>query len=85
MFLSYQATEEHCSSYLLLLDSGCSNQMKGNKSLFYSLDSSVVTNIKLGDDILVPAKGKGTVLYKEKWKEVYSWGFLCTTYECQSN
>ena len=61
MFLSYQATEEHCSSDLWLLDSGCNNHMTGNKSLFSSLDSSVVTNIKLGDEFLVPAKGKGTI------------------------
>ena len=59
MFLSYQATENHCNSDLWLLDSGCSNHMTGNKSLFSSLDSSVITNIKLGDDSLVPAKGKG--------------------------
>ena len=35
--------------------------MTGNKSLFSSLGSSVVTNINLGDDFLVPAKGKGTI------------------------
>ena len=35
--------------------------MTGNKSLFSSLDSSVVMNIKLGDDFLVLAKGKGTI------------------------
>ena len=44
-----------------LLDSGCSNHMTCNKSLFSSLDSSIVTNIKLGDDFLVLAKGKGSV------------------------
>ena len=61
MFLSYQATKEHCSSDLWLLDRGCGNHMTGNKLLFSSLDSSVVTNIKLGDDFLVPAKGKGII------------------------
>ena len=35
--------------------------MIGNKSLLSNLDSSVVTNIKLGDDFLVPTKGKGTI------------------------
>ena len=35
--------------------------MTGNKSLLSSLDSSIVTNTKLGDDFLVPAKGKGTI------------------------
>ena len=61
MFLSYQATEEHCSSDLWMLDSSYSNHMIGNKSLFSSLDSSVVTNIKQGDEFMVPAKGKGTI------------------------
>ena len=45
----------------MLLDSGCSNYMTGNKSLFSSLDSSVVTNTKIGDDFLVPTKAKGIV------------------------
>ena len=61
MFTSYQATEEHCISDLWLLDSGCNNHMIGNKSLFSSLDSCVVTNIKLGDEFQVPEKGKGTI------------------------
>ena len=61
MFLSYQATEEHCSSDLWLLNSGFINHMTGNKSLFSSLDSSIVTNINIGDDFLVPTKGKGIV------------------------
>ena len=64
--MSYQATEEHRSSYLWLLDSSCINHMTGNKSLLSSLDSFVVTNIKLGDGFLVPAKGKGTILVLTK-------------------
>ena len=35
--------------------------MINNKSLFSSLDSFVFTNIKIGDDFLVPAKGKVTI------------------------
>ena len=70
--MSYQATKEHCSSDLWLLDSGCSNHMTGNKSLFSSLDSSVVMDIKLGDDFLVPAKGKGTILVLTKQNEKMS-------------
>ena len=61
MFLSYQAIEEHRSSDIWLLDNGCNNHMTCNKSLFSSLDSSVIANIKLGDDSLVPAKGKGII------------------------
>ena len=60
-FLSSQDTEAHCNSYLWLLDRGCNNHMTGKKSLFFSLDSFVVMNIKLGDEFLVPAKGKGIV------------------------
>ena len=63
MFLSYQETEEHCNLDLWLLDSGYNNHMTGNKSLFSSLDSSVVTNIKLGDKFLVPTQGKVLFLY----------------------
>ena len=69
MFLSYQATEGHCSSDLWLLDSGYNNHMTGNKSLFSCLDSSVVTNINLGDEFLVPTKGKGTILVHTKKNE----------------
>ena len=72
MFLSYQATEEQCSSNLWLLDRGCNNHMTGNKSLFSSLDSSVVTNINIGDDSLVPAKGKGIILVLTKQNEKMS-------------
>ena len=67
--MSYQETEEHCNKDLWLLDSRCNNHMTGNKSLFSSLDSSVVTNIKLGDDFLVPTKGKGTILVLTKQNE----------------
>ena len=69
MFLSYQATEEHCSLDLWLLDSSCSNHMTGNKSLFSSLDSSSVTNIKLGNDFLIPTKGKVTIPLLTKQNE----------------
>ena len=69
MFLSYQAIEEHCSSDLWLLDSDCNNHMTGNKSLLSSLDSFVVTNIKLGDDFMVLEKGKCIFLVLTKKNE----------------
>ena len=43
--------------------------MIGNKSLSSSLDSSIVMDIKLGDDFLVPTKGKGIVLVLTKKNE----------------
>ena len=69
IFLSYQATEEYCNTYLWTLDNGCSNHMTGNKSLFSSLDSSIVMNIKLRNDFLVPSKGKGIIPVLTKQNE----------------
>ena len=46
--------------------------MTGNKSLFSSLDSFVVMNIKWGDDFLVPAKGKGIIPVLTKQNEKIS-------------
>ena len=47
--------------------------MTGNKSLFSSLDSSIVTNFNIGDDFLVPTKGKGIfpVLTKQNEKKLF--------------
>ena len=61
MFLSYQPIEEHYNLDLWLLDSGCTNHIISNSSVFSSLDSFVITNIKLGDDFLIQAKGKCTI------------------------
>ncbi|KAK3007873.1 hypothetical protein RJ639_014795 [Escallonia herrerae] len=41
------------------LDSGCSNHMAREKSLFLNIDSTVNTKVKLG--IVVQAQGKGTI------------------------
>ena len=43
------------------LDSGCSNHMTGNLDLFSSLDTSVKTNVTLGNNVQVIVLGKGTV------------------------
>ena len=61
MLLSYQATEEHCSTDLWLLDSSCNNHMTDDKSLLSSLDSSIVTNIELGDDFMIQSNEKGNI------------------------
>jgi hypothetical protein len=51
MFFSCQVTEEERNNHdLLLLDSGYNNHMTCNKKLFTSLDSSVTSQIKMGDD-----------------------------------
>ena len=43
------------------LDSGCSNHMIGNLNLFFSLDTSVKTDVTLGNNGQVTVLGKGTV------------------------
>ena len=43
------------------LDSGCSNHMTGNSSLFFSLDKSVQTDVTLGNNVQVTVFGKGIV------------------------
>ena len=59
--------------------------MTGNKSLFSSLDSSVVMDIKLGDDFMVPAKGKGIIPVLTKKNEFFFIHevFYHTIFECQ--
>jgi hypothetical protein len=60
MFLSCHNTKQQPKD-LWLLDSGCSNHMTGNKELLSSLDSSISSDITLGNDNLVNVQGKGTV------------------------
>ncbi|PKA46730.1 Retrovirus-related Pol polyprotein from transposon TNT 1-94 [Apostasia shenzhenica] len=48
------------------LDSGCSNHMTGNKSLFCNIDESIKLEVRLGDDKKVCIQGKGTIAVKEK-------------------
>ena len=43
------------------VDSGCSNHMTGNKELFGKLDSSIHTEVKLGNDSKVTVNGEGDV------------------------
>jgi transposase InsO family protein len=60
MFLSCHKTEQQPKD-LWLLDSGCSNHMTGNRELLSSIDSSISSNITLGNDYLVKVQGRGTV------------------------
>ncbi|KAG6419902.1 hypothetical protein SASPL_116414 [Salvia splendens] len=43
------------------LDSGCSNHMTGDESIFVSIDTSVNSQVKMGNGALVKAQGKGTI------------------------
>ena len=60
MFLSCHKTEEQHKD-IWLLDSGCNNHMTCNKDLLSWIDSSISSDITLGDDSLVKVQGKGTV------------------------
>jgi hypothetical protein len=52
MFLSCHKTKEKHKD-LWLLDNGCTNHMKGKKDLLSCIDSSISSDITLGDDSLV--------------------------------
>ena len=69
MFLSYQDTKKHYSLDIWLLDKGCNIHNTSNNSLLSSLDSSIVMNVKIGDDFLVPIKGKCTIPILTKTNE----------------
>jgi hypothetical protein len=60
MFLSCHKTEEQPRD-LWLLESGCNNHMTGNKELLSCIDSSISSDITLGNDSLVKIQGKGIV------------------------
>ena len=60
MFLACNTMHEP-SDKVWLLDSGCSNHMKGNKNLVANLDESVKTKGKLETDKDMDVDGKGVV------------------------
>ena len=58
--MAYHAQEESHSDKWYL-DSGCSNHMCGNKSLFYDLDEAFKDNVKLGNNSKISIMGQGTI------------------------
>lgn len=56
---SYSTGEQ--SSSVWLIDSGCSNHMTGDKSLFSSFDESLSITVRLGNDKEMKVCGEGTV------------------------
>ncbi|KAK3000358.1 hypothetical protein RJ639_021395 [Escallonia herrerae] len=60
LFYACQSVTEHKRD-VWFLDSGCSNHMAGNESLFLDMDSTFKSQVKLGNGALVEAKGKGTI------------------------
>jgi hypothetical protein len=60
LFITCHVAQENASN-IWFLDSGCSNHMTGNKELFEDLDTSVKSQIKLGNDNIVEVMGKGAI------------------------
>ena len=48
------------------LDSGCSNHMSGNETLFSFIDNSFKSEIKMGNNGTLPVVGKGSIMVRTK-------------------
>uniref|UniRef100_A0A5B7B4M6 Retrovirus-related Pol polyprotein from transposon TNT 1-94 n=1 Tax=Davidia involucrata TaxID=16924 RepID=A0A5B7B4M6_DAVIN len=60
LFYACQSASEHKND-VWYLDSGCSNHMTGDKSIFLDMDTSINSQVRMGNGALVCAKGKGTI------------------------
>lgn len=59
-------TNEETHRNLWYLDTGCSNHMCGEKSVFSNLDETFRNTVKFGDNSTVSVLGKGTVTFQTK-------------------
>ncbi|XP_074363067.1 uncharacterized protein LOC141703433 [Apium graveolens] len=64
-YANCQVTNEK-SSTTWLLDSGCSNHMTGDNTIFTKIDKSITVEVKMVNGILVQARGKGTICIQTK-------------------
>ena len=60
MFITCHVSQER-NKNIWFLDSGCGNHMTGNKEFFESLDRSIKSEVKLGNNEIVEVSGKGTI------------------------
>ena len=60
LFITCNVAQKNTND-LWFLDSGCSNHMTGNKEFFENLDTSIKSEVKLGNNEIVEVNGKGTV------------------------
>lgn len=58
-YACHSAIEERNKKWYV--DSGCSNHMSGDKTIFSKLDTSQKSQVKLGNGEMVKTKGKGTI------------------------
>ncbi|XP_074364151.1 uncharacterized protein LOC141704899 [Apium graveolens] len=64
-YANCQVTKEK-SRTTWLLDSGCSNHMTGDITIFTKIDKSITAEVKMGNGILVQARGKSTICIQTK-------------------
>lgn len=64
LFYATQDSNDELSNWYL--DSGCSNHMAKDESIFKDIDYSVKVKVRLGNDSVVESKGKGTVMVETK-------------------
>jgi len=50
------------SSECWLIDSGCTNHMTYDKTIFKDLKPSHISKVRIGNGVYIPAKGKGTIV-----------------------
>ena len=63
-YACHSANEE--KGDIWFLDSGCTNNMTGNRELFHHIDTSYETKVRMGNDSIVQAKGKGSIVVQTK-------------------
>ncbi|MDF3681096.1 hypothetical protein P3S38_29410 [Enterobacter hormaechei] len=59
---------EEGSPEVWYLDSGCSNHMSGNETLFSFIDKSFKSEIKMGNNGTLPVVGKGSIFIMKNTK-----------------
>ncbi|GAU44957.1 hypothetical protein TSUD_100290 [Trifolium subterraneum] len=62
-------TDETAESMVWYFDTGCSNHMTGNKSIFTDFNKCLNTRIKLANGNFIAAEGMGNVAIQEQWKK----------------
>nr|KYP58379.1 Retrovirus-related Pol polyprotein from transposon TNT 1-94 [Cajanus cajan] len=64
----FYANQESCDNGdgSWYLDSGCSNHMAKDQSIFKDIDNSVKVKVRLGNGTMVESQGKGTVMVETK-------------------
>ncbi|KAL6320112.1 hypothetical protein AAG906_004621 [Vitis piasezkii] len=67
MFYACQSASEQKNN-VWFLDGGCTNHMTGNKNIFLDMDTTINSQVKMGNGDLVNVKGKAQLASKLKWE-----------------